>query len=85
MCKISPKKLESMLARNLSKKMELLILHTSYPYYHLESLRPFANNILLIDSNPIVPEPSSIFFLKQFFLYFLKTSNIHTAYHKAIE
>ena len=34
LCKISPKKLADML-KQTRKKIELLLLHTSYPYYHL--------------------------------------------------
>lgn len=66
------------------KDIELLILHTSYPYYHLEAFSKRAKNIILINSNPLYPEPSTVFFIKQFFTLLLKTGNIPEAYNEAL-
>lgn len=65
-------------------KIDLLILHTSYPYYHLDIFRKHAKNIILINSNPVFPEPSTIYYIKQFFIHLLQTGNISESYESAL-
>ena len=73
LCKISPEVLEEMLES--SKDMDLLILHTSFPDEHLKVLRKKAKNIILINSNPLYPETSTIFFIKKLFTFLLQNGN----------
>lgn len=49
--------------------IELLIFHTSFPYYHLEHIMSCQNikNILLIKSSPVYHSDSTSFFLNRFF------------------
>jgi hypothetical protein len=65
--------------------MELLILQTSYPDAHLEIFKKKAKNIILVNSNPLYPEPATIFFIKKLFAGLLKTENsIADAYQEAL-
>ena len=63
-----------------TKDMDLVILHTSYPDEHLKVFKKKAKNIILINSNPLYPESSSIFFIKKFFTFLLKNGNGNIEY-----
>ena len=77
-CKITPEVLEDMLEN--SKYMDLLILHTSFPDEHLKVFRRKAKNIILVNSNPLYPETSTIFFINKLFYFLIEHGNIDNAY-----
>jgi hypothetical protein len=51
----------------------------------LKIFKEHAKNIILINSNPLYPEPSTIYFIKQFFIRLLQTGNISESYEKGIK